>query len=399
MRMLSEKHTLAACCIGYITQSIVGTFAPLLFLTFRKDYGVSLSQLSMIVFLTFAIQLVMDALSVRLIGRISTRALVITAHAFSASGLICMAFLPNLAASPYAALLFSVCLYSIGGGLIEVLVSPIVNACPSRNNAALMSMLHSFFSWGQVLVVLVSTAFFSLFGVENWRWLALFWALVPALNTVYFAFVPIPEIGNYGDGKGKSMLSGTFVLLLILMTTAGAAEISVSQWASAFAERGLGISKTAGDLAGPCLFAAAMGTARVFYAKAGDRVDLTKFMTGSAALCILGYAVTALSPFPPLALAGCALCGLSVGIMWPGILSLAAKRITGSASMFAWLALAGDIGCTVGPSLVGLISQGHGDDLSFGILIATVFPIVMLICLLCLWGGRNRTAENKESHI
>ena len=388
MSRLNYRHTLSACAVASVTQAIVCTLAPLLFVTFRQEFGLTMGQLSFLVFLTFGVQLGMDALSTGLVDRIPARVLIVAAHACSAVGLIAMAVLPGRM-PPFAALIVAMTLYSVGGGLVEVLSSPIASACPVKNPKTLMSLLHSVFSWGQVIVVLVSTGCFALFGVEHWRWIALLWAALPAFNTVWFALVPLYEIGENRDEAGASMLSGTFFVLLGLMVVTGAAEQSVSQWASAFAEKGLGISKTAGDLAGICLFAAAMGLARTFYGKWGEKIDLLRFMTVSAALCILGYLLTVFAPWPALALAGCCLCGLSVGILWPGTLTLAGQRIQVSAGMYAWLALAGDVGCALGPTAVGLLSQSHGDSLSYGLMFAMAFTAAALVCLL--WLRRKRT--------
>lgn len=320
--------------------------------------------------------------------RIGYRASVLVAHVFSAAGLLGLAVLPELLPDAYAGLLAAVAIYAVGGGLIEVLVSPIMESCPTPNKEKAMSLLHSFYCWGHVAVVLLSTLFFGLFGIENWKILICIWVIVPVVNIFAFAKTPMAPLVQEGE-KGMSMLdlcrSKVFWILMLMMVCSGASEQAVSQWASTFAERGLGVSKTIGDLAGPMAFAVLMGSARAFYGKFGDRIDLDKFMLGSAALCVLSCLCISLTPSPVLALMGCGLCGLSVGIMWPGSFSKASAAIrNGGTAMFALLALAGDMGCSGGPTLVGYLSGIMSDDLKKGILGAIVFPLLLIAGILLL---------------
>jgi len=378
------NHTIYACYLGYIVQAIVNNFAPLLFLTFSADFGLAVEQIALISTVNFAVQLCVDLLSAKVIDRVGYRAGVMAAHVLAAVGLAGLAVFPTLMGSAFAGLLLAVVLYAIGGGIIEVLISPIVEACPTEKKEAAMSLLHSFYCWGHLSVVLLSTAFFVLFGIENWHILALLWAMVPVLNIFYFSQVPIYPIT---PNQEKSSISGllrskTFWFLVLLMVCAGASEQGMSQWASAFAESALRLSKTAGDLAGPCAFALFMGTARALYGKFSDRVPLQKAMAACAVLCIGCYALAAFAPHPVLGLAGCALCGFSVGIFWPGTFSMAAKALpAGGTAMYALMALAGDLGCSSGPGLVGLASGAAGGELKTGILAAAVFPVLMLIGL------------------
>lgn len=259
-----------------------------------------------------------------------------------------------------------------------------------------MSMLHSFYCWGHAGVVLVSTTFFGVFGMEHWKLLAILWALLPAVNAFVFAHVPIAPLiadGRPGMSIKELFRVKTFRVLLLMMVCAGASEQAVSQWASAFAEQGLGISKAAGDLAGPMAFAVLMGTSRLFYGKYGDRIHLERFMVFSSILCILSYLGISLSPSPLMSLAACGICGLSVGIMWPGTFSKASAALpAGGTAMFALLALGGDIGCTSGPTLVGMVSGALGDNMKMGILAGTLFPLLLLAgILLC------RKAKSKSS--
>lgn len=378
------KYTLRASYVGYITQAMVNTFVPLLFLTFQGSFGISLEKITLLVTINFGIQLVVDLLSARFIDKIGYRTAIVAAHIFAAAGLAGLGVLPDMFSDPYIGILCCVGLYAIGGGLIEVLISPIVEACPTDKKEASMSLLHSFYCWGCVLVILVSTLFFSIFGIQNWRALALLWGIVPASNAVFFTSVPIAMLTQEGEGMtiGGLVKDRTFWMFAFIMVCAGASEQSMSQWASAFAESGLQVSKTIGDLAGPCMFAILMGTSRVIYAKLSDRLNLVAVMIGGGLLCIFSYMLAACSANPLLALAGCALSGLSVGVLWPGAFSLASKRCpAGGTAMFALLALTGDFGCSFGPTLVGVVSNAANGNISSGLLAAMVFPILLIVGL------------------
>lgn len=380
------NKTLYACFVGYIVQAIVNNFVPLLFLTFQNTYHIPLSQITLLVTINFVLQLCVDLVSISFVDRIGYRASMIIAHLCAAAGLILLTVLPELTPDPFAGILLSVMLYAIGGGLLEVLVSPIVEACPTDNKEKAMSLLHSFYCWGHVAVVLLSTAFFAVFGIANWKITAVIWAVVPLCNMFAFTKVPIaPLIDEDDTGLSiKELLSNrVFWLLLLFMVCSGASEQGVSQWASTFAEKGLSVSKTIGDLAGPMFFAIMMGTSRAIYGKFGHRIDLRKFMIASCILCIICYLTISLSPSPVLSLLGCGFCGLSVGIMWPGSFSIASAAIPkGGTALFALLALAGDLGCSGGPTVVGFAASAFHDNLHMGILCGIVFPILLLLGLL-----------------
>lgn len=382
------QRTMTACFAGYVVQAVVNNFAPLLFLTFQSSYGIPLSSITMLVTINFGVQLLVDLLSAKFVDRIGYRAAAVAAHVFSAAGLISLTVLPDVLEDPFAGLLIAVIIYAIGGGLIEVLISPMVEACPTKNKEKAMSLLHSFYCWGHVGVVLISTIFFQIFGISNWKILTLAWSVLPIANAVAFMRVPIASLMEEGE-QGYSMRElfskKVFWVLMLMMACAGASEQSVSQWASTFAEKGLGVSKTVGDLAGPMAFAVLMGLARAFYGKYGDKINLDRFMKGSCVLCILSYLCIGLVPHPVLGLIGCAVCGLSVGIMWPGSFSRAAVSLRGGGTaMFALLALAGDLGCSGGPTLAGFVSGYFNDNLKLGILAAVIFPVLLLAGLtLC----------------
>ena len=392
------KKTMYACFVGYITQAVINNFAPLLFLTFQSSYAIPLTQITVLVTFNFGIQLLVDLLSTKFVDRIGYRPCILAAHVFAAAGLIGLAFLPDLLPDPFAGLLLSVGLYAAGSGLIEVLISPIMEACPTENKEKAMSLLHSFYCWGQVGVVLLSTLFFALFGIENWKILSLIWAIIPLANLLVFAKAPIGSLieeGARGMTLRELFSTKLFWALMLIMVSAGASEQSISQWASTFAEKGLGVSKAVGDLAGPMAFAFLMGVARAFYGKYGDRINLDRFMTLSGVLCVVSYLCISLIPSPIVGLVGCAVCGLSVGIMWPGGFSKAAACLrNGGTALFALLALGGDLGCTSGPTLVGMVSGAFGDNLKTGILAAAFFPVLLLLGIwLC---SRRRQAAKAE---
>lgn len=400
---LTYKSTLAACYIGYIVQAVVNNFVPLLFLTFQTVYGISLSRITLLITVNFLTQLLVDMLSAGFADRAGYRVSAAAAHIFAFAGLAGLSFLPDLTADPFTGLLISVIIYAVGGGLLEVLISPIVEALPTRNKEKSMSMLHSFYCWGHVAVVLLSTLFFLVFGIENWKILALLWAAVPAVNLIAFTKVPLyPLLSEEEEGIPLSGLirKPLFWIFLIVMACAGASEQAVSQWASAFAEQGLGVGKAAGDLAGPMFFAVCMGTSRFLYGLYGDKIPLRKAMYASAVLCIASYFIISLSPEAALSLLGCGICGFSVGIMWPGTFSMAAASLKGGGTaMFAFFALAGDLGCSGGPSFVGMISEASGRGLGFGILCSALFPAILLFGVLLSKAGvsQRENLQKKEA--
>ena len=381
------NHTVFACYFGYVVQAIVNNFAPLLFLTFRNEFGIPLEKITSLITINFLFQLVVDVIAAKVVDKIGYRKCIVAAQFFSALGIAGMGFLPNLFSDPYYGLLISILLYALGGGLIEVLVSPIVEACPIKAKKAAMSLLHSFYCWGHLFVVLLSTLFFTLFGIENWRILAVIWAVIPLINGFYFIKVPIAPLTAEGEQIPikKLFSSKTFWLFIVIMVCAGASEQGMSQWASTFAEAGLNVSKTVGDLAGPSLFAITMGVSRVIYSKISEKVDLNKYMTACAVLCITSYAIASFSGNAAFSLVGCAMCGFSVGVMWPGAFSLASEKFPkGGTAMFAFLALAGDFGCSFGPTVVGVATDFLNDDIKRGVFAAVIFPVLLIVSLFLM---------------
>ena len=389
-----------ACFVGYIVQAIINNFVPLLFLTFEKNYHIPLSQITMLITFNFGVQLAVDLFAAKYVDRIGYRTSIVLAHVCSAAGLIGLAVLPELFPNAIMGLMIAVVIYAVGGGLIEVLISPIMESCPSKHKEKAMSLLHSFYCWGHVGVVLLSTLFFHFFGIENWKILALVWAIIPVVNGIVFCKVPMASLMEEGE-TGMTLRelagNGTFWILMLMMVCSGASEQGVSQWASTFAEKGLQISKTMGDLAGPMFFAILMGASRAFYGKYGDKLDLNRFMVGSSILCVLSYLCISLSPSPLLSLLGCGICGLSVGIMWPGSFSRASQSLPkGGTAMFAMLALAGDVGCGSGPTVVGYVTSLVGEDLKRGILAGVIFPVLLLVGIALL---HRRTNEHDQQIV
>lgn len=389
----NHNHTIYACFTGYIIQAIVNNFAPLLFLTFQREFGISLDKIAMLISFNFGIQLLIDFFAAGFVDRIGYRVSIVAAQIFACIGIASLAFLPNLMPDPFFGLLISVMIYAIGGGLLEVLVSPIVEACPTDHKESVMGMLHSFYCWGHAAVIILSTLFFTCFGIKNWRILACIWAIIPFLNIFYFSQVPISTLTEEGKGMTiKDLIQNKmFWFMVILMVCAGSCEQGISQWASAFAEAGLNVSKTIGDLAGPCAFAILMGIARIIYSKVSEKVSIYKYMLACGILCLISYLLASLSTSPLISLIGCGMCGFSVGVMWPGTFSLSAKKLpTGGTAMFAFLALAGDLGCGGGPAVVGFVSDLSGGNMKLGILSGITFPILLILLLLYLMRNEQK---------
>ena len=385
--MPNYRKTKTACYLGFVTQAIAANFAPLLFLKFHNDYNISLGNIALISTCFFFTQLLVDLFCAKFVDKIGYRICIVASEVCSAAGLTGLAFLPDILPNPFTGILCSVIVYAIGSGLIEVLGSPIVEACPFENKEATMSLLHSFYCWGAVGTILISTLFFLLFGMDSWKWLAVLWALIPTYNIYNFATCPIEHLVEEGSGMGIRELfqKPLFWISVCLMICSGASELAMAQWASAYAEAALGLSKAIGDLTGPCMFAVTMGISRVIFGKYGDRIDLMKFMTGSGILCVVCYLLTSLSSNPLIGLIGCIVCGFSVGIMWPGTISISSKKFPlGGTAMFALLAMAGDLGGSIGPGIVGYITQAAGDNIRIGMSVGLVFPVILLVMLFIL---------------
>ncbi len=383
------KHTKIACYCGYVVNAVINNFAPLLFIIFQTKFGITMGQLSFLITLNFGTQMVVDFLGAHFADKIGYRRTAVTANLLAAAGLIFMGTLP-LVMNPFIGLAISVMTYATGSGLLEVLVSPMIEALPTGGKAASMSLLHSFYCWGHVLMVILTTLFFNFFGTESWNVLCCLWGVLPLFTALLFSRVPI---NSFTDEEIKIPIRKLFAIkvfwiFLILMLCSGAAELAMAQWVSLFAESALGVSKTVGDLFGACLFAVAMGISRVFYGKAAAKLNIANYIIICSVLCILSYLLVSLSPNSALALAGCILCGFSVGVMWPGVLSMAAGRCPqGGTALFALLAFSGDIGCFTGPSMAAAISEKftiNGSALKAGLFGCIIFPIIIILFTLIL---------------
>ena len=393
------NKTVYACFAGNAVQAIVNNFVPLLFLTLQRSYHIPLSKITMLITFNFTVQLLVDLAAVGFVDRIGYRASMVIAHFSCTIGLGLLTFLPSVLSDPFVGLLISVMIYAVGGGLLEVLINPIVEACPSDNKVKALSLMHSFYCWGHVMVVMLSTAFFALFGIHNWKILTLIWAIVPLMNAINFMRVPIAPLIKENEIQmplKKLLTNRMFWILMLLMFCAGACEQSVSQWASTFAEKGLNVTKAIGDLAGPMCFAILMGTSRAIYGKYGEKINLHRFMNYSGFLCLITYLLISLTNHSVLGFIGCGLCGLSVGILWPGTFSIAAVAIrNGGTAMYALMALAGDLGCSGGPTFVGIVSSAFQENLKKGILFAVIFPVVLLVGLYLCKRMISKERDNK----
>ena len=395
--MKNYKKTKLACYLGFITQAVAANFAPLLFLKFHTDYDISLGNIALISTFFFFTQLLIDLFCAKYVDKIGYRVCIVASEVCSAAGLAGLALLPEIMPSPFAGIIISVILYAIGSGLIEVLGSPIVEACPFENKEATMSLLHSFYCWGAVGTILVSTVFFMIFGIDSWKWLAVSFAIIPAINIYNFATCPIELLVEEGQEMGirKLFSNPMFLIAIVMMVCSGASELAMAQWASAYAESALVFSKTVGDIAGPCMFAVTMGISRVLFGKVSDKMNLNRFMIGSGILCFVCYLLASFSDNPIIGLAGCIVCGFSVGIMWPGTISISSKAFpTGGTAMFALLAMAGDLGGSIGPAIVGRVADMFGGSINVGMRIGLLFPSTLCF-VLCLLNILNH-AVNKQ---
>lgn len=383
---LDHRATLAGSYVGFVTQAIVNNLGPLLFLIWHESFGIGFGAIGLIVSVNFGVQLLTDAVSPPLIDKVGYRAAMVFAHVIAAAGLVALGVLPFVLPSPYLGLVVAMVIGAVGGGLLEVMVSPVVEALPTQNKAFHMSLLHSFYCWGLVAVVALSTVGFVLLGHDRWPLLCFAWALVPALNAVLLCFVPYYTLVEEGAAMGYRDLlrQGVFWLLILLMAAAGASELSMSQWASAYAQAGLGLDKTTGDLMGPMAFSITMGLARVIFGARATTTNVARIIMWCLGLCIVSYLLAAFGPWPWLGLVGVIACGFSVGILWPGTFTLSQRVFRrGGTVMFALLALGGDAGAAIGPAVVGQVADATG-SLADGIAVGTVFPVLMLAGALVL---------------
>ena len=393
MRNRTFTGTKIACYIGYIVQGIINNIAPLLFVIFSDKFDISLARLSLLITINFGTQLIVDTLSIRFVDKIGYKKLAIISQAVTFIGLSCLSLLPNVLENSYVGIVIAIMLSAIGSGLTEVIISPIVESIPGEKKTAEMSLLHSFYCWGQVIVVALTTFMIKIFGNDLWYIAPAVWAIIPLFNTFNFASVPVvPNLTKEEKTPFfKMLLSKQFILCIVIMICSGASEIAMSQWSSYFAEAGLKVSKMTGDLLGPCLFAIFMGTGRMIFGFIGEKINLKTALCCSAGFCAVCYLLTSIIDNSIISLIMCAITGLSVSIMWPATLSLAARMFSkAGGAMYSVLALSGDTGCTLGPWFISFISlklsldNNGGEALKSGLGFGALFPILMIIAILLL---------------
>lgn len=384
----TNKATIYGCYLGYVVQGMINNINPLLFVTYQNRLHVSVEAISVLIILNFGLQMVVDTVAIKVVDKVSHRLCMVLAHVFTVLGLVSISVLPFILPVPVVGLAIATVLNGIGGGLLEVLVSPIVEAVPGKEKEKAMSLLHSFYCWGCVGFIAVSTLLLKILGAEKWFLLPLIWTVLPLINVFVFMKVPILRLVEEGQEMPvrKLFSLNVFWLLLALMLCAGASEMGMSQWASYFAEIGLKVDKAMGDLLGPCFFCILMGLMRTFFGRSEGKIKLHALIKFSCALCVISYLLAVFAPHPLLGLMGCGLCGLSIAIFWPGTFSIAAKTCkAGGTAMFAILALAGDVGCAAGPQLVTIVSRffpAYG--LKAGLLAAVIFPVTLFAALTLL---------------
>lgn len=384
----TNKATIYGCYLGYVVQGMINNINPLLFVTYQNRLHVSVEAISVLIILNFGLQMVVDTVAIKVVDKVSHRLCMVLAHVFTVLGLVSISVLPFILPVPVIGLAIATVLNGIGGGLLEVLVSPIVEAVPGKEKEKAMSLLHSFYCWGCVGFIAISTLLLKILGAEKWFLLPLIWTVLPLINVFVFMKVPILRLVEEGQEMPVRKLFSlkVFWLLLALMLCAGASEMGMSQWASYFAEIGLKVDKAMGDLLGPCFFCILMGLMRTFFGRSEGKIKLHALIKFSCALCVISYLLAVFAPHPLLGLMGCGLCGLSIAIFWPGTFSIAAKTCkAGGTAMFAILALAGDVGCAAGPQLVTIVSRffpAYG--LKAGLLAAVIFPVTLFAALTLL---------------
>lgn len=399
--MSDYRLTIRCCYLGMFVQAIVINLAPILFIPFKEQLGLTFEQLGRLILINFVTQVAFDLIAGATVTRLGVRRMVVAAHILVTLGLWLFAWLPGRLTSPYAGLVIGTIVFSMGGGVLELLLSPIINAVPSERKAADMSLLHSFYAWGQMTVILLTALAVFVLPAGPWRWVAPFWSIVPALGAWGFSRAPIPPfVEEEKRHRLRELLRvPAFLAAMLGLALAGASEIAISQWISAFAEKALRFPKLLGDLGGVCLFAAALGVGRTWYGLYGHKVCIRTRMIGGALLATVMYVLASLSPWPWVSLLACVMSGLAVSLFWPGLLSLTAVRFPlAGASMFAVLCAAGDMGCALAPWAVGLCADrvtalGLGGGMGWtpeafglrmGLLAGALFPFGLLLVLIGL---------------
>lgn len=382
---MKSKYTVTkiTCYIGYVVQAVINNFLPILFIVFQDIYGLGYEKLARLIAVNFITQIITDFLTPKIVNKIGYRKAIILCQAAATTGLLMLGILPRFVSNVYPVIIFSIIVYAFGSGLIEVLFSPVIEHLPIDNKSGNMSLLHSFYCWGQAFTIIVTTALVSFFGYKGWANIPLVWAVLPFIDMLLFIKAPIvePKEDEKEQGFKELFKNRKFKLYMLMMLCAGASEIAMAEWASMFAQQSLGVSKVIGDLTGPCLFAIFMGLGRIWYAAVSNKISFTKAIIVLNSICAVCYLGVAFCKISVLALVFCAVCGFTVSISWPGIYSLGAETFPkGNAVMYSTFALCGDMGCCLGPWVLGFVAEFFG--LNAGFAVATVFPITMVATAL-----------------
>lgn len=410
------RLTTISCFVGIFAQAVIINLAALLFMPLMRLHGLTYVQLGTLVAVNFSVQVGSDLVFSGLIDRIGFRRLVLPACLVGSLGLFLFALAPVLLPGRvFAGLLAATAVYSAAGGLLEVLLSPIVNAIPNEEKGAAMSLLHSFYAWGQMATIILTTLFLFLVGERHWQWMVGFWALLPLANFLLFLKAPFPPSvpEEHRLNMGDLILKPFCLLAFAAIFFGASAEVLMNQWTSAFMERALLLPKLTGDLFGMCGFALMLGLGRAWHGKYGARFDISKALVAMSALAVLCYLVVALAPGSWPGLLACMVCGFATSLLWPGTLIVASERYPlAGAWMFALLAAAGDVGAGLGPWFTGWVVDhaidtaaalrleqwlgigGEQAALRLGILAGTIAP---LLALLCHWGMKRMRENHRQT--
>lgn len=376
---INYTPTKISAYVGYFVQAIVNNFLPILFVAFQDIYGIGYEKLGRLIVFNFITQMVTDILSPKIISLLGYRKTAVMCQLIAALGLTLAAVLPNVLPNAYIGIVLAVIVYAFASGLMEVIISPMIEMLPTSNKSGNMSLLHSFYCWGQAITTVGTTLLLSAFGYRGWTYIPLIWAIVPFINAFSFIRVPIvePQPERKSDSFRVLFSDRRFRVFMLIMLCAGASEIAMAEWASVFAQNALGVSQIAGDLAGPCAFSLFMGLGRLLYAAFSEKISYRSTVIVLGLCCAVCYYIAAFASIPIFALAACALCGFTVSILWPGTISAGAVAFPrGDAVMFSVFAMCGDIGCCIGPWLLGVVAEHF--TLNIGFAVSSFFPLLMV---------------------
>lgn len=397
----SYQLTTISCFVGIFCQAVSSNITAILFIPLMTLYGLSYVHLGLLVGINFTTQVLVDIIASRLVDRYGFRVFVLPSDILAVIGLVLFGLTPVLFDNILTGLVFSTIIFSASCGLQEVMLSPIVNAIPHNDKGPAMALMHSFYAWGQVATIIITTLFLFFFGIENWQVIVFLWALVPLVNFFMFLAAPFPGVIHENQRMTmRDLILKPFYLVALLAIMGGAAtELVMNQWSSTFSEKVLELPKVTGDILGMCGFAVFLGLGRVLYGRYGSKINMNNVLVGSAAAAVVCYIAVAISPLPAISLAACAVCGLAASLLWPGTLVITAEKYPlAGAWIFAILAAAGDIGAASGPFAAGVITdltrqmpsilqfaaslQLLPDQFAIriAILLSAIFPLFTLAC-------------------